>query len=111
LNYCSSIQELEEDFMPIDEQTATRTAELFANLSDPSRVRILSALLEHSELNVGALVELLEMTESAISHQLRSLRQTRVVRARKEGRQVFYRIDDEHVAMLLQQGLEHALHE
>jgi ArsR family transcriptional regulator, lead/cadmium/zinc/bismuth-responsive transcriptional repressor len=97
--------------MPIDEQIAARTAELFATLSDPSRVRILSALLEHSELNVSALAELLEMTESAISHQLRSLRQTRVVRARKEGRQVFYRIDDEHVAMLLQQGLEHALHE
>jgi ArsR family transcriptional regulator, lead/cadmium/zinc/bismuth-responsive transcriptional repressor len=111
LNYCSSIQDSQEEFMTIDEKTAVRTAELFATLSDPNRVRILSALLEHPELNVGALVELLEMTESAVSHQLRSLRQTRVVRARKEGRQVFYRIDDEHVAMLLQQGLEHARHD
>jgi len=97
--------------MPINELIATRTAELFATLSDPTRVRILSALLEHSELNVSALAERLGMSESTISHQLRSLRQTRVVRARKEGRQVFYKIDDEHVAMLLQQGLEHAMHE
>lgn len=97
--------------MPIDEQIATRTAELFATLSDPSRVRILSALLEQAELSVGALVECLGMSESAISHQLRGLRQTRIVRARKVGRQVFYTIDDNHVALLLQQGLEHARHE
>jgi len=97
--------------MSINDQIATRTAELFATLSDPTRVRILATLLENSELNVSALSERLEMSESAVSHQLRSLRQTRVVRARKEGRQVFYSIDDEHVAMLLQQGLEHILHE
>jgi ArsR family transcriptional regulator len=97
--------------MPINELIATRTAEFFATLSDSTRVRILSALLEHSELNVSVLAERLGMSESAISHQLRSLRQTRVVRARREGRQVFYKIDDEHVAMLLQQGLEHAMHE
>lgn len=97
--------------MSINDQIATRTAELFATLSDPTRVRILATLLENSELNVSALSERLEMSESAISHQLRSLRQTRVVRARKVGRQVFYSIDDDHVAMLLQQGLEHILHE
>jgi len=97
--------------MPIDNQTAARTAELFAMLSDPNRVRILSALLEDGELNVGALAACLEMTESAISHQLRGLRQMRIVRARKDGRQVFYAIDDEHVAQLLQQGLFHIQHE
>ena len=97
--------------MPIDENLAIRTAELFSTLSDPSRVRILSVLLEHVELNVGALVECLDMSESAISHQLRGLRQMRIVRARKEGRQVFYTIDDDHVAVLLQQGLAHVRHE
>ncbi len=97
--------------MPIDEQVAARTAALFATLSDPSRVRILSALLEHAELNVGALVECLGISESAVSHQLRGLRQMRVVRARKEGRQVFYNIDDDHIALLFQQGLEHTRHE
>jgi len=97
--------------MSINDQIAIRIAELFATLSDPTRVRILATLLENSELNVSALSERLEMSESAVSHQLRSLRQTRVVRARKDGRQVFYSIDDDHVAMLLQQGLEHILHE
>lgn len=97
--------------MPVDEQTAARTAELFATLSDPHRVRILSALIEDKELNVGALVECLGMSESAISHQLRGLRQMRIVRARKVGRQVFYSVDDEHVARLFQQGVDHAQHE
>ena len=96
--------------MPVDEQTASRTAELFSTLSDPSRLRIISALMEHDELNVGALVTCLEMSESAISHQLRGLRQMRLVRARKEGRQVFYALDDDHVAALFRQGLEHVLH-
>jgi len=97
--------------MSIDYQTAARTAELFATLSDPTRVRILATLLENPDLNVSTLAERVGLSESAVSHQLRSLRQTRVVRARKDGRQVFYTIDDDHVAMLLQQGLEHVLHE
>lgn len=96
--------------MPIDDQTAIRTAELFSMLSDPTRVRILSVLLDHPELNVGALVECLGMSESAISHQLRGLRQMHIVRARKEGRQVYYALDDEHVAALFQQGVNHVSH-
>lgn len=97
--------------MPVDEQTASRTAELFATLSDPSRLRILSALLEEQEMNVGALAACLAMSESAISHQLRGLRQMHVVRSRKEGRQVYYSLDDEHIAHLFQEGLEHIHHE
>jgi ArsR family transcriptional regulator len=97
--------------MPIDETLAIRTAELFATLSDPNRVRILVALYENSELNVGTLAESLGMSTSAISHQLRGLRHMRIVRARREGRQVFYSIEDDHIAQLLQQGLEHALHD
>jgi ArsR family transcriptional regulator len=96
--------------MPIDEKTAARTAELFATLSDPNRVRILSALLEDVELNVGALAACLGMSESAISHQLRGLRQMRIVRARKAGRQVYYAVDDDHIARLFQQGLDHVSH-
>ena len=96
--------------MPIDEHTATHVAELFQTLSDPSRVRIISALLE-SEMNVGALAESVEMSESAVSHQLRGLRQMRLVRARKDGRQVFYSLEDEHVAGLFRQGLEHTRHD
>ena len=63
--------------MPVDERIAAQTAELFATLSDPNRVRIISALLENEELNVGALAECLGMSESAVSHQLRGLRQMR----------------------------------
>lgn len=95
--------------MPIDEHTATHVAEVFQTLSDPSRLRIISALLEE-ELSVGALAESVGMSESAVSHQLRGLRQMRLVRARKAGRQVFYALDDEHVADLFRQGLEHSRH-
>jgi len=97
--------------MPVDERTAARTAELFATLSDANRLRILSALLEEQEMNVGALAACLGMSESAISHQLRGLRQMRIVRARKDGRQVYYSLDDEHIAHLFQQGLDHIHHQ
>ncbi len=97
--------------MPLDEQTAARTAELFATLSDPNRVRIIAALLEDVELNVGALATCLGMSESAISHQLRGLRQMRIVRARKDGRQVYYAVDDDHIARLFQQGIDHIRHD
>jgi len=97
--------------MPVDERTAARTAELFATLSDANRLRILSALMEEQEMNVGALAACLAMSESAISHQLRGLRQMRIVRARKDGRQVYYSLDDEHIAHLFQQGLDHIHHQ
>ena len=93
----------------LDEQTATRVAELFSALSDTSRVRIISVLVGR-EMNVGTLAKALDLSESAVSHQLRGLRQMRLVRARKEGRHVFYMLDDEHVADLFQRGLDHVLH-
>ena len=96
--------------MPVDDKTAGRTAELFLTLSDPSRVRIISALMEQDEMHVGALVACVGMSESAVSHQLRILRQMRLVRARKVGRQVFYILDDDHVVALLRQGMEHVSH-
>ncbi|MBV6403171.1 MAG: Transcriptional repressor SmtB [Anaerolineales bacterium] len=61
-------------------------------------------------MGVGTLAEKLNMTESAVSHQLRGLRQMRFVRARKSGRQVFYRLDDDHVEKLYRMGLEHVQH-
>jgi DNA-binding transcriptional ArsR family regulator len=96
--------------MPIEVILAQRTAELFSALSDPNRVRIISALLDQGEMNVSSIAHNLEMSESAVSHQLRGLRQLRLVQARREGRQIFYRLDDEHVADLLEQGMEHARH-
>ncbi len=93
----------------LDHKTATLLADLFATLGDASRVRIIAAL-QNGELNVGALADQLGSSVSAVSHQLRILRQMRVVQARKEGREVFYSLDDEHVADLFQRGLDHVLH-
>ena len=95
--------------MPLDERTSTHLADLFSALSDPTRLAIISTLLER-EMSVGEIAQGIGMSESAVSHQLRGLRQMRLVRPRKEGRQVFYCLDDDHVARLFQMGLDHVLH-
>jgi ArsR family transcriptional regulator len=95
--------------MKLTELKAIQLAELFSALSDASRLRIIS-LLNEGEMNVGALAEGLTMTESAVSHQLRGLRQMHLVRARKSGRQVFYSLDDDHIARLFSLGFEHVQH-
>lgn len=84
-------------------------ADFFKVFSDSTRVKILYALLE-SEMCVGDLVETLGMTQSAISHQLRILRQNRIVKYKKEGKAVLYSLDDSHVFEILRQGLSHLLH-
>ena len=93
----------------IDGLTATRVAQLFKALSDPSRVRIISAL-SYTELCVHDLAAILGMSQSAVSHQLRSLREMRLVRYRKQGRHVYYQLDDEHISELFRGGLEHVEH-
>ncbi|HKG55359.1 MAG TPA: metalloregulator ArsR/SmtB family transcription factor [Anaerolineales bacterium] len=95
--------------MVLKEQTSAHLADLFSALSDPTRLRIISVLLD-SELNVGDIATQLTMTESAVSHQLRGLRQLRLVRSRKNGRQVYYALDDDHVAKLYRLGLDHVEH-
>ena len=95
--------------MKLTELKAIQLAELFSALSDASRVRIISLLIE-GEMSVSALADGLKMTESAVSHQLRGLRQMRIVRARKEGRQVFYTLEDDHVQKLYSMGLDHVEH-
>lgn len=95
--------------MNLKERTFTHLADLFSALSDPTRLRIISVLLE-GEMNVGEIAAQLGMTESAVSHQLRGLRQMKLVRARKDGRQVFYALDDDHVSKLYLMGLDHVEH-
>jgi len=95
--------------MLLKEQTSTHLADLFSALSDPTRLRIISLLLD-GEMNVGDIAAQLEMTESAVSHQLRGLRQMKLVRGRKNGRQVYYTLDDDHVAKLYRLGLDHVEH-
>jgi ArsR family transcriptional regulator len=86
--------------------TVTGLAETFRALGDPTRVRILHAL-SHGELCVCDLAAVLGVSQSAVSHQLRLLRSLRLVRARRDGRMVFYALDDRHVVDLLKQGLRH----
>jgi len=81
-------------------------AELFKAFGDYTRARILFALSIH-ELCVCALAEVLDMSQSAISHQLRLLRAAKLVRYRKDGKNVFYALDDDHVRNLILQGLDH----
>ena len=95
--------------MKIDTHSSFHLANLFNALSDPTRVLIIALLLDN-ELNVGSIAEQLNMTESAVSHQLRGLRLQRIVRARKQGRQVFYMLDDTHIADLFRLGLQHMEH-
>ena len=98
-----------QELINIDEQTAADVAELFRALGDTSRVRILAALVG-GEINVSGLAEVVGISESAVSHQLRTLRLMRLVRSRKQGREVFYGLDDDHVTDLFLQGLDHVLH-
>ncbi|WP_045218448.1 ArsR/SmtB family transcription factor [Desulfonatronum thioautotrophicum] len=89
-------------------KTLGRMAELFKAMGDPTRMRILVAL-RMSELCVCDLAELLAMSPSAVSHQLRVLRAARIVTYRREGKNVFYGLDDNHIARLLQQAQKHIL--
>jgi ArsR family transcriptional regulator len=90
----------------LNEHIAAHVAELFRSFSDTSRVRILSAIIEQ-ESNTSTIAETLGLTESVVSHHLRGLRQTRIVQARRDGKEVFYRVDDEHIIKLFQQGVRH----
>lgn len=92
----------------LDEHAAAHVAELFRAFSDTSRVRIMSALVA-GEKNVRALAGLVGVSESAVSHHLRGLRQMRLVAARRDGREVYYRVEDEHIIALFQQGVAHIL--
>jgi DNA-binding transcriptional ArsR family regulator len=90
----------------IGPEAVTDLAETFRTLGDPTRVRILDAL-SHGELCVCDLAALVRMSESAVSHQLRLLRSLRLVRPRREGRMVFYALDDQHIISLFRTGLRH----
>ncbi len=90
----------------LDEHTAAHVAELFRAFSDTSRVRILSVLTDQ-EFNVSTLAKIVGITESAVSHQLRGLRQMKLVEARREGKEVYYRVQDDHIIALFQQGVKH----
>lgn len=86
-----------------------KVSQLYKALSDPTRIKILT-LLSHSEQNVGAIVEKIGIEQSAVSHQLKLLRLNHLVKSRKEGKSVYYSLDDQHVVDILGQSFQHITH-
>ena len=89
-----------------EEECLYDLAELFKIFGDSTRIRILYVLFE-AEMCVCDIAEILNMTQSAISHQLRILKQASLVKSRREGKTVFYMLSDHHIISILNQGLEH----
>ncbi|HIZ52759.1 ArsR/SmtB family transcription factor [Enterococcus eurekensis] len=90
-------------------QEMDQISRIFKLLSDKTRLKILLAL-EQGERNVTSIAESVHMEQSAVSHQLKMLKDNRMVRSRKEGKTVFYQLDDDHVFDILEQTLEHIRH-
>ena len=109
--HCAEAQHAKPDTeqTALDPSTAERVAQVFRAMADPTRVRILAALGE-TERCVGDLAAILDMSISAISHQLRLLRELHVVRKRRQGKHIYYALDDEHIRDLFERGLEHVQH-
>ena len=89
-----------------DDETLYDLAELFKVFGDSTRVKILYALFE-AELCVCDIAQMLNLTQSAVSHQLRVLKISRLVKPRKDGKTVFYSLADDHVRKIIAQGMEH----
>lgn len=111
---CCETEEIHENLLKIVRETMPEEtklydlAELFKIFGDSTRIRILFVLFE-AEVCVCDLAQALNMTQSAISHQLRILKQSRLVKSRREGKSVFYSLADEHVRTIIAQGREHVV--
>ena len=95
---------------PIGQAEARRVAEMFRLLGDPTRTRILFALADGQEHYVCDLAVMVEMPESAVSHALRLLRIAGIVKNRRDGRHIYYSLDDAHVELLLEVSRQHIAH-
>lgn len=109
---CCKTTEIHEDLLKIvkdtmpDENELYDLAELFKVFGDSTRIRILFVLFE-AEVCVCDLAEVLHMTQSAVSHQLKILKQNKLVKSRREGKSIFYSLADDHVKTIIAQGMEH----
>lgn len=90
----------------VNENTLYDVAELFKNFSDSTRIRILYSLIP-KERSVTEIAELLNMNQSAISHQLRILKNAKLIKNRRQGKTIYYSLDDDHVYNIIYQGIEH----
>lgn len=91
-----------------EKETLAQIAELFKGFADPTRVHILCLLMTEGELCVTEIAQKVDLSQSAISHQLSSLKQMHLIRFRREGKNILYSLADDHVTTILQMGLEHA---
>lgn len=102
-----------QSFVPsdntLDEETLFLVSQTFKAISDPTRIRILYLLFE-KEITVNEIAETLQLKQSTVSHQLRFLKNMRLVRSRREGTNIFYKQADEHVMLILKKMIEHAAH-
>ena len=111
---CCDTEEIHEELLKIvdetmpDETELDSLAELFKVFGDPTRIRILFVLFE-TEVCVCDLARALNMTQSAVSHQLRILKHSRLVKNRREGKSMFFSLADDHVRTMIAQGREHIL--
>lgn len=94
----------------IDKKAEIKVAKLFKTISDPTRIKIIY-MLKNQELNVSKIVESLNMEQSAVSHQLRILRDINLVSYEKRGKEVYYKLADEHVYMIINQAYDHVMEE
>ena len=91
-----------------DRETSGQIADLFKGFADPTRVQILSLLLGQ-EMCVNCIAEEVDLSQSAVSHQLQILKQMRLIKVRRDGRNMLYSLADDHVQIILKTGLEHVL--
>lgn len=105
---CEKVRRIKELMLPQEDYQVL--AEIYKAMGDESRLKLLYAL-SRGELCVCEMTELLDISQSAISHQLRLLRSLRLVKYRKAGKQVFYSLDDDHIMNILSQGILHIQHQ
>ena len=102
-------ESIKQSHEELDEETLFVVSQTFKALSDPTRIRILNLLCCH-EVAVNEIAEKLNLGQSAVSHQLRFLKNLRLVKFRREGTTIYYSSDDEHVMNILHQTIRHAEH-
>jgi ArsR family transcriptional regulator, zinc-responsive transcriptional repressor len=102
-------QQTNIDYKDLDEETLFVVSQTFKALADPTRIRILSLLFD-KEYSVNTIADTLHLGQSTVSHQLRFLKNLRLVKYRREGTTLYYSHDDEHVINMLRQTIEHACH-
>ncbi len=93
--------------LSIEEHEIKEISQVFKIISDPTRLAILFLLQEKEELKVGAIAQALDMEQSAISHQLKTLRTSRLVKSKRAGKNIIYSLDDLHIFSILEQALTH----